>query len=357
MNGTTSSLQGNVCRKIPLHEAVGTVLAHDITEVLPGEYKGRAFRKGHVICEGDLCHLRRLGKNHLFVLSVPRDAMHEDDAAVLLAKSLAGEGVRVAGPPSEGKAVLVAKTPGLLKIKFDALREFNLSGDMACATLHNNSVVACGQVVADTRAIPLIVSRGAVMAAAGICRREMGIIRVLPLRVPNAGLVITGNEVYSGLVQDAFEGVIREKIERYGGTLAGISFAPDDAILIEDRLKEMIGIGADLLIVTGGMSVDPDDVTRLAIRHLGTGEIAYGSAASPGAMILVAWLDQPGKPRLPVIGVPACALHAKTTVFDLILPRILSGEEIGKQELAEFGHGGLCMRCAECRFPICPFGK
>lgn len=344
-------------RKIPVAEAAGTLLAHDLTEVRPGEFKGVAFPKGHRVCESDICHLQRLGRDHLAILSLTDDEMHEDDAAVVLALSLMGNGVGMQGPPHEGKVNLVARSAGLLTVNRDALLKFNLCGDVACSTLHDTTVVSEGQVIADTRAIPLVIRRDAVMAAAAISECAGKILHIRPIRRPRAGLVITGNEVFSGRIRDAFGEIIAAKLAIYGGEVVGVRFAPDNEAMIEAGLREMIDRGADLLITTGGMSVDPDDVTRFAVRNLGTRGIAYGSAASPGAMILVAWLDRPKGDPIPVIGVPACALHAKTTVFDLILPRILSGEKIGRKELADLGHGGLCLRCDECRYPLCPFGK
>ncbi|MDA8083693.1 MAG: molybdopterin-binding protein [Nitrospiraceae bacterium] len=339
-------------KRLAVTEAVGTVLAHDITEIRPGEFKGRAFRKGHIIREEDVSHLQRLGKENLFVLHIANDEMHEDDAAYALAHALMGEGVKVKGEPKEGKINIIAETDGLLKINRDALLAFNMLGDIMCATLHNNTVVKKGQTVAGTRAIPLIVKRDVVQAAVSIGVNAGSIIRVRPVRKPKAGVVITGNEVYHGRIKDAFAPVITEKIRAVGGEIAGIYYAPDDEAFICERLRELVKAGADLLITTGGMSVDADDVTRFAIRKLGVEHITYGSAVLPGAMFLVAYLGD-----IPILGIPACGMYAKTTIFDLILPRVLAGETVGRRELAELGHGGLCMKCAECRYPVCPFGK
>jgi len=338
-------------KKLRAAEAVGTVLAHDITEIRPGEFKGRAFRKGHIIREEDVCHLQRLGKENLFVLDIAADEMHEDDAAHALASALMGKGVAIKGEPREGKIDIIAETGGLLKIDKDGLLEFNMLGEVMCATLHNNSVVRKGQTVAGTRAIPLIVKKDIVQAAVRIGESPRNIIQVLEIRKPKAGIVITGNEVYYGRIKDAFAPVITDKIKAVGGEITGIYYAPDDEAFIESRLQELISAGADLLITTGGMSVDPDDVTRFAIKKLGVEDITYGSAVLPGAMFLVAYLG-----TIPILGIPACGMYAKTTVFDLVLPRVLAGEKIGRRELSELGHGGLCMKCEECRYPICPFG-
>jgi hypothetical protein len=363
-------------RTVPLQQAVGTVLAHDITEIRKDEFKGTAFRKGHIIRPEDICHLQRLGKENLFVLRLTDDDMHEDEAAHALARALMGSGVRVQGEPKEGKINIIADRDGLLKIDLNALLEINMLGDVMCATLHTNSLVKKDQIVAGTRAIPLVVKKTLIEEVVRIADRTKGlrIVEVKPLRKPKVGVVITGNEVYSGTVKDAFAAVIANKIEAFSGELAGVYYAPDDRKAIEDRLRELLRAGADLLITTGGMSVDPDDVTRFAIRSLGAQDIIYGSAVLPGAMFLVGYVfntetnagssprpqQTPRAPNfapVPVLGIPACGMYHKTTVFDLVLPRILAGERIGRRELAELGHGGLCLNCNKCRYPVCPFGK
>src|SRR5208283_1340201 len=349
---TSHESPGPVLKKLTVKEAVGTVLAHDITEIRAGEFKGRAFKKGHIVRKEDVCHLQRLGKEHLFVLNIADDEMHEDDAAYALAKALMGEGVEIKGGPKEGKINIIAGTDGLLKVNKDALHAFNMIGDVMCATLHSNTVVKRGQSVAGTKAIPLIVRKDIVLAAVRIGEQAGKIIRVKEIRKPRAGVVITGNEVYYGRIKDAFSQIIKNKIEALGGEMIGTYYAPDDESFIEARLRALINAGADLLITTGGMSVDPDDVTRFAIMNLGVEDLTYGSAVLPGAMFLVAYLG-----AIPMLGIPACGMYAKTTILDLILPRVLAGEKIGRRELAELGHGGLCMKCETCNYPGCPFGK
>ncbi|MDI6727668.1 MAG: molybdopterin-binding protein [Thermodesulfovibrionales bacterium] len=362
-------------KTIPLEEAVGMVLAHDITEIKQDDFKGRAFKKGHIVREEDISHLQRLGKENLFVLNIADDEMHEDDAACALANALMGEGVRMEGEPKEGKINIIADRDGLLRINKNALTQFNTLGDVMCATLHSNTVVKKGQLVAGTRAIPLVVKKAIVQKAVGIGEearknrgaenRNGGIIEVKELRKPKAGVVITGNEVYYGRIKDAFAPIIRKKIETFDGEIVGIYYAPDNEEFIEARLRELIDAGADLLITTGGMSVDPDDVTRFAIRNLGATDITYGSAVLPGAMFLVVYISATVRQSdsatdtspIPVLGIPACGMYHKTTIFDLVLPRVLAGEKIGRHELAELGHGGLCLNCKECRYPVCPFGK
>jgi molybdenum cofactor synthesis domain-containing protein len=365
-------------RMIPVEKAIGMVLAHDVTEIRKDEFKGPAFRKGHVVSKEDVCHLQRIGKEHLFVLSLGPDEVHEDEAAVAFARALMGEGVAVKGDPREGKIAIVAARDGLLKIDVAALRSFNMLGDVMCATLHTNTVVKKGREVAGTRAIPLVVKKSLIEQAVRSAEcgvRKSCVIEVKELRRPKAGVVITGNEVYHGRIKDAFAPIIAKKIEEYGGEIVGTYYAPDDEVFIADRLRELIAAGADLLITTGGMSVDPDDVTRFAIRSIGATDITYGSAVLPGAMVLVGYVEQghgsrgkgqgtqdhePGPMThdpIPILGIPACGMYHRTTVFDLILPRVLAGERIGREELAELGHGGLCLHCPECRYPVCPFGK
>jgi molybdenum cofactor synthesis domain-containing protein len=372
----------SVTRTVPITEAVGLVLAHDVTEIRTGEYKGRAFKKGHVIRHDDIHHLQQIGKDHLYVLTIGADEMHEDVAAVTLARALMGEGVSMQGEPKEGKVRLVAARDGLLTIDRDALLQFNLLGDVICGTLHNNTVVRKDRVIAETKAVPLVVKRTVIDQAVSIAGRT-GIVRVKEIRKPKAGVVITGNEVYHGRVKDGFAPVIAKKIEAFGGEIIGTAIAPDDKDIIRERLRELLDAGADLLITTGGMSVDPDDVTRFAIRDLGATDLVYGSPVLPGAMLLVAYLEkarsapdrnvrgqapfgvrsensklrtQDSEP-IPILGVPACGMYHKTTVLDLVLPRVLAGERIGRRELAELGHGGLCLHCSPCQYPICPFGK
>ncbi|MHB8173418.1 MAG: molybdopterin-binding protein, partial [Nitrospirota bacterium] len=296
-----------------------------------------------------------MGKNNLFVLSLADDEMHEDDVAVALAAALSGGGIEVQGEPREGKINLIAGRDGLLKVNRAALLSLNMLGDVVCSTLHDNTLAKRGQVVAGLRAIPLVVKREIVETAVGIAKSAGGVIEVKSIRKPLAGIVITGSEVYYGRKKDAFSPVMEGKIEAFGGKVIGKYYAPDDESFIKDRLGELLNAGADLLIVTGGMSVDPDDVTRFALGRLGVTDMVYGSPVIPGSMVLIGYIEN--EKTIPVIGVPACGMYHKTTVFDLLLPRILAGERIGRKELAEMGHGGLCMGCRECAYPMCPFGK
>jgi molybdenum cofactor synthesis domain-containing protein len=364
----------SVTRTVPLAEAVGLVLAHDVTEIRKGEFKGRAFKKGHVVRQDDIHRLQQIGKEHLYVLTIGPDEMHEDDASLTLARALMGEGVAIQGEPKEGKVRLVASRDGLLTIDRDALLQFNMLGEVICGTLHNNTVVNKARVVAETKAVPLVVKRTIINQALSIAGKN-GIVAVKKIRKPKAGIVITGNEVYHGRIKDAFSPVIAKKIEAFGGEIIGTYIAPDNKDIIRQRLGELLDAGADLLITTGGMSVDPDDVTRFAIRDLGATDVIYGSPVLPGAMLLVGYRERVPEtggqrpenglpdPRpltpdpIPILGIPACGMYHQTTVLDLVLPRVLAGERIGRRELAELGHGGLCLHCNPCQYPICPFGK
>jgi hypothetical protein len=339
-------------KTISLEEAVGTQLAHDITEIRPGEFKGPAFRKGHNVCEEDICRLQRLGKNHLYVIDLEADEVHENEAAAILAGALAGEGITWENNPREGKINLHAAHDGLLRVDIQALAAFNLVDEVMCATLHSHTLVRQGELVGGTRALPLIMKRVAIERAAAIASQNGGVIAVKPLQKAQAGLVVTGNEVFHGLIQDRFAPTLTGKIEALGSEVAALEFAPDDAEAIARAIRAHLDRGCNLLLLSGGMSVDPDDVTRHGIRLAGATEMHYGAAVLPGAMFLVAYLGE-----VPLLGVPACALHHGATALDLVLPRILAGEHIGKAELAFLGHGGLCRDCPECSYPRCSFGK
>jgi molybdenum cofactor synthesis domain-containing protein len=341
-----------VLKKIKLQEAIGSKVAHDITEIRPGDFKGPAFRRGHTVCEADLCHLQRLGKNHLYVLDLAGDEIHENEAAVILAAALAGDGVTWKDGPREGKINLLAERDGLLVVNKAALAAFNMVDEVMCATLHNHTLVNRGDLLAGTRAIPLVMKRTPIERAAAIASQNGSVLSVKTLRSARVGLIITGNEVYHGLIEDRFAPILTEKVKSLGSEIVALDFAPDDAEVINQVIRSQLDEGSDLLLLSGGMSVDPDDVTRHGIRLVGASEIHYGAAALPGSMFLVAYLGE-----VPLLGVPACGLYHRITVMDLVFPRILAGEKIAKAELAFLGHGGLCKDCPECTYPKCHFGK
>lgn len=341
-----------ITRHIPVEQAVGMVLPHDVTEIVRDKAKGRAFKKGHIIGAKDVDHLRRLGKDHIYALQLTSEEIHENEAALKLARCLAGNGVGFAPEAVEGKIALRATRDGLLKIDRERLLAFNMLGEVMCATLHDNTPVTAGEQVAATRLIPLFCHRELVELAVAIGAAGGPLIRVQPLRQARAGLVITGNEVYYGRIEDSFEQVLRDKLVALGSTVVRVALAPDDADRIAEEIRACLDAGADLIVTSGGMSVDPDDVTRQGIREAGAEDMVYGSPVLPGAMFLIARIG-----RVPVIGLPACGMFHAITVFDLVLPRILAGERIGRAELAAMGHGGLCRNCRDCRYPACNFGK
>ncbi len=344
-------------RLVSLNEAVGLVLAHDLTEIVPDEKKGPAFKKGHLVTEADLERLAKMGKNHLYVLEIAKDQMHENEAAEVMAAALAGDGVELGGPPSEGKINLIAARDGLLELDPERLKAFNLVGEVMCASIHRHTPVKKGQILAGTRAIPLVVARATVEEARALAAENGGLFSVKTMRPLQAGVVVTGNEVASGLIEDRFAGIIGEKMQDLGAGVMGVEIAPDDRAAVAGAIKELVRRGAEMILTTAGMSVDPDDVTRLAIADAGGRDLLYGTPVLPGSMFLVGWLDGPSG-ELPILGVPACALFHQATVLDLILPRILAGERLTRQSIAELAHGGLCQNCeGGCRFPVCSFGR
>ena len=339
-------------KTVPVEEAVGMVLPHDVTEIVKDQFKGRAFKKGHIIRKEDVEHLKRLGKEHIYILQLGPEEIHENEAAEILATALSGPGSMLSAEPVEGKIAIHAQCDGLLKINEEALYRFNLLGEVMCATLQTNTPVKKGENIAATRLIPLVAERAIIEQAAAIAREANPIIEVKELRHARAGLVITGNEVFSGRIKDKFEKVLREKLAEIGSEVISVTFAPDDIDLIGAAISGSIDKGADLIITSGGMSVDPDDVTRMGIEKAGATDCFYGTPVLPGAMFLSGRIGD-----IPVLGLPACGMFHNITVFDLILPRILTGETIGREEFARMGHGGLCRNCKRCQYPVCNFGK
>lgn len=337
---------------IPVEQSVGTILAHDITEIRPGQFKGPAFKKGHIVREEDVPHLRRVGKEHLYVLHLEPGEVHEDDAALRLAKALASSGVSYDPNPSEGKVLLKAAHRGLFKVDVEALTRINLVPDISCSSRHTNSVVQKGDTIASVRAIPLIIDEENLQRAEKVVLATDVFFAVKPILHPQAGIVITGNEVFSGLIDDKFAPIIRKKLQAFGCRIMGIAFAPDNRQKIVTEINKFLQEGAEMVVVAGGMSVDPDDITRVAIAEAGAEDVVYGTPVLPGAMFLVGRFGD-----VPVLGLPACVLFFRATVLDLILPRVLAGERISREDLAAMAHGGMCLECEQCHFPRCSFGK
>ncbi len=340
-------------KKVRVEDAVGTLLAHDVTEIRPGEFKGTAFSAGHKINKEDLSHFKRIGKNHIFVLDLNHDQIHENHAVLKLARTMLGPGISFESDPKEGKIQLKSTRPGLFKINTEALFKLNMIPEIMCASIHSNIGVEENTVLAAVRVMPLFVKSLILDQATSIvhsCEKHMFEVKpFLPLRVR---LIITGNEIYEGLVNDGFEAIIRAKLENYGFDLLETVILPDNVEQITHVIKNFLGKGMDLLITTGGMSVDPDDVTRHAILKAGADKIYYGAAVIPGAMFQLAYFRE-----VAAVGIPACALYHKATVFDLVLPRLLTGEKLNARDLASFAHGGMCLNCTKCTYPRCSFGK
>ncbi len=339
-------------KTIPVEEAVGMTLAHDMTEIIPGKSKGAAFRKGHTVTAGDVCRLMRMGKNNLYVLDLEDHQVHEDEAVQELAAALAGPGVVFSGSPKEGKLELKAAYPGLFKVNVDALVDFNLIEDVMCASIHNNTSVETNQNLAATRAIPLVIDRSELDRAVKTAQEHYPIFSVKLYNPLKVRLAITGNEVYKGLIKDKFKDIVEKKITALGATLEESVILPDDREQIAGQINKFLEKETDLIITTGGMSVDPDDVTRTSIESAGFNEVYYSAAVLPGAMFLLGYGQ-----NATVMGLPACGLYHRVTVFDLILPRVMAGEKPDARDLAKLSHGGLCQNCKQCTFPNCAFGK
>ena len=341
-------------RAVPVEQAVGRPAVHDMTRIVPGESKGPAVLNGHVITAGDVCRLQTMGKNRIFVqeaADAAGDWVHEDEAAMAFGTALAGPGVALEALPREGKVQLVAEADGLLTVDADMLERFNLVPGVMAATRHDGSLVKAGARVAGTRAIPLYLPRDHYLRALAVLEAEP-VLAVRPLRRARAGILVTGDEVFKGLIQDGFGPIISSKLAALGSETLGVRIVPDDRPAIAASVQELLDLGADLVITTAGLSVDPDDVTRQGLQDAGVTDMLYGAPVLPGAMTLLARIG-----KVQVLGVPACALFFKTTSLDLILPRLLAGVEVTRRDLARMGHGAMCQECKTCTYPKCPFGK
>jgi hypothetical protein len=336
---------------IPVHNAVGMVLGHDITEIVPGRFKGPAFKRGHVIRPEDVNRLRDLGKENIAALDLGPGWLHEDDAAQRLATAAAGEGI-VLSAPSEGKVNLMASCDGLLKINVDRLGGINAIADVMMATLHTNQLVSRGRIVAGTRIIPLTIKNETIQAAEAHCRVNDPVVAIRPVRPHLVGLITTGSEVYHQRIADRFGPVVTQKVAALGSRMLRQIYVPDDISMTVAAIEALIGEGAQVVMITGGMSVDPDDLTPSSIRATGADVITYGAPVLPGAMFMLADLG-----GVPIMGLPGCVMYHETSIFDLVVPRILAGERLTREDITSLGHGGMCIGCEDCRYPVCGFGK
>lgn len=337
-------------KKIKTTEAVGHVLQHDITEIIPGEFKGRVFKKGHIITEEDIPHLLRLGKDHIFVFELGEDKIHENEGAMILGKLGLGENISLGSEIKEGKINFNSSIDGILKVDSEKLFELNMLGEISFATLPNNIPVKKGELVGGARIIPLVIEKEKMDRAKSLIKDP--ILNVRPYKKYKVGIITTGNEVFYGRIEDKFGPVILEKLKPYNSEIIGQALCPDDKEIIKEKAREFLDKGATMIIFTGGMSVDPDDMTPTSIIELGGELISYGAPVLPGSMFLLSYLGD-----IPMMGLPGCVMFAKKTVFDLVLGRVMTGEKLTKADIMRYATGGLCQSCEVCHYPNCTFGK
>lgn len=326
------------------------VLCHDMTKIVPGECKGPVFRKGHIIAQEDVQTLLEIGKEHIYVLCIGQGSVHEDEAARRIAEAAKGPGVTLT-EVCEGRINFVA-SPGLLDVNVEALTRINSIEEVVLATMHTGQQVTETRAVAGTRVVPLVIDEEKIRRVEAICAEYDYVVGVRPFKPSRVGLVTTGSEVYHGRIKDKFGPVIRNKFAKLGSEVMGQTLSSDDPSMTRDAILAFVAEGADMVVVTGGMSVDPDDQTPTAIRSTGAEVLTYGSPTFPGVMFMVADLN-----GVPILGLPGCVMYYRASVFDLIVPRILAGERITREDIVALGHGGFCATCEVCRYPVCPFGK
>ena len=341
-------------RQININDAVGQVLCHDITQIIKGEKKDVVFKKGHIIQKEDIPVFLSVGKEHIYVWEKQEGMLHENEAAEILYEICKNDYMK---PTSvkEGKIELIADTDGLFKLDTKRLYEINSLGEMMIAARHGNTPVKKGDKLAGTRVIPLVIEECKMKKAQEIGAGQP-IMTIMPFRHKKIGIVTTGSEIFHGRIKDTFEPVIIDKFSEFDTEILGQTIVDDKKSEIADAVLSYVEKGADIVICTGGMSVDPDDCTPGAIKSTGAEIITYGAPVLPGAMLLVSYYNFNGK-EVPVIGLPGCVMYAKRTIFDLILPRIMADDKISKSDIDKFGQGGLCLNCNICTYPNCGFGK
>lgn len=339
---------------VKTQDAVGHVLCHDITQIIKDVKKGTAFRKGHIVTEEDIPVLLSLGKDNLYIWEKTEGILHENEAAEYLRDICMNENM-IQSEVKEGKIELIAEIDGLLKIDVDKLRAVNSLGEMMIATRHTNTTVKKGDKLVGTRIIPLLIEQEKMEKAKEVAG-DRPILSLIPFKKKKVGIVTTGNEVFYGRIKDTFGPVVAEKVKEFGADVIGQTIVNDDMEKITKAVEEFIEQGADMVLCTGGMSVDPDDKTPGAIKNTGARIVSYGSPVLPGAMMLLAYYEKDGR-ELPIVGLPGCVMYAKRTVFDLVLPRLMADDMVTSDDLAGLGLGGLCLSCDVCTFPNCGFGK
>ncbi len=341
-------------KQINTTEAVGHVLCHDITQIIKDKTKDAIFRKGHIVTQEDVPVLLSLGKDHLYVWEKQEGMLHENDAAEIL-YGICKNDYMSPTPVKEGKIDLIAGIDGLFKADVNRLNAINAIEDIIIAARHTNTPVKKGDKLAGTRVVPLVIEKEKMDRAVQVAGEEP-LFKILPYTHKKVSLVITGSEVYYGRIQDAFGPVIRSKLAEYDTEILSQDLMHDDANEITRLISGAIAQGAELVVCTGGMSVDPDDTTPTAIRRTGARVVTYGAPVLPGATFLLAYWEEGGK-SVPILGLPGCVMYARRTIFDLVLPRIMSNDKLTREEIAKLGHGGLCLGCDVCVYPNCGFGK
>ena len=337
-------------KQIPTEQAVGHVLCHDLTQIIPGQYKGARFRKGHVVTEADIPVLLSMGKEHLYVWELEPGMLHENDAAARLVRLCKGDGM-AESEVREGKIELRAEFDGLFRVDTARLNAVNAIDELMIATRRGNTAVRAGDKLCGTRVIPLVI-REEKLAAAEAAAGERPLLELLPFQLKTAAVVTTGSEVAKGLIRDAFTPVLIQKLAAFGIEVICHSLPGDEPAAVLAAIQAARATGAELILCTGGMSVDPDDNTPGAIKAAGARIVTYGAPVLPGAMLMLGYFDD----GTPILGLPGCVMYAKATVFDRVLPRIAAGVELTKRDFVELGEGGLCLGCESCHYPICPFG-
>lgn len=347
---------------IRTEDAQGAVLCHDITQIIKGVTKDAVFCKGHIVTKEDIPVLLSVGKDQLYVWEQEEGVLHENDAALILCELCQGEHMWPS-EVKEGKIELSAECSGLLKVNNKGMKAVNGFGEMMIASRHGNFAVKKGDKLAGTRIIPLVIKKEKMEAAKKAALEATNgkpVLELKPFVHKKVGIVTTGNEVFYGRIQDTFTPVIEEKLREFDTEIIDHVTWNDDDKKVTASILDMIKKGADLVICTGGMSVDPDDKTPLAIRNTGARIVSYGTPVLPGAMFLLAYYqeNEEGRQRTAAImGLPGCVMYARRTIFDLVLPRVMADDEVSKEELAALGQGGLCLNCSVCTFPNCGFGK
>ena len=336
-------------KKINVQDAIGMELCHDISEMNDG-FKGVAFKRGHIIREEDIGHMLRIGKQHIFVWEANAGEIHEDDCARRMAAMAPVEGAHYT-EPAEGKVLLFADQRGMFRVNTQLLKRIDSIGDITICTLPDHYPVEVGARLASMRIVPLVTKEAQIIEAEQLCAKEP-LLRLLPYQHKKIGVIITGSEVYHGRIKDKFEPVVRAKMKQYPSEIIGITVCDDDLDMIASAAKQHLENGADFLIFTGGMSVDPDDLTPTAVRQLGADIITHGVPSQPGNMTLVAYLGD-----VPILGVPGAAIKLPTTIFDVLLPQVFAGEKLTREELINLADGGLCQMCKTCHWPNCTFGR